>query len=62
MMEKQLLQAFDLQRFAPSRRLQAVIDASHARTAARKLDDDELELVAAAGEPEKPKKPEEPKC
>ena len=42
MTEKQLYQAFDLQRFAPSARLQAVIDASHKRTSARELSDDEL--------------------
>ena len=60
MNEKQLSQAFELQRFAPSARLQAVIDASHARTAARELSDDELDYVAAAGVPEQ--KPEEPKA
>ena len=59
MTEKLLYQAFDLQRFAGSPRLQAVIDASHARTAARELSDEELELVSAAGAPEPPKKPEE---
>ena len=42
MTEKQLYQAFDLQRFAPSARLQAVIDASHKRTSAQELSDDEL--------------------
>ena len=60
MTEKQLYQAFDLQRFAPSARLQAVIDASHKRTSAQELSDDELDCVAAAGTPEPPKKPEEP--
>ncbi len=59
MTEKRLYQAFDLQRFSPSARLQAVIDASHARTAARELSDDELDFVAAAGEPEAPTKSEE---
>ncbi len=61
MTEKQLYQAFDLQRFASSGRLQAVIDASHARTAARELSDDELDLVAAAGAPETGKRPKEPR-
>ncbi len=56
--EKQLYQAFDLQRFAPSARLQAVIDASHRRTAARELSDDELDFVAAAGTTEESIKPE----
>ena len=55
-----LSQAFALQRFAPNPRLQAVIDASHARTAARLLSDDELDLVAAAGAPEQAKTPGEP--
>lgn len=47
--EKRLYQAFDLQRFSPNARLQAVIDASHRRTA-RELSDDELDCVAAAGD------------
>ena len=63
MTEKGLYQAFDLQRFAPNARLQAVIDKTHARVAARELSDDELDFVAAAGAPEigpkPPKKPEE---
>jgi hypothetical protein len=41
-----LKNAFELQRFAPNARLQGVIDASHARVAARELGDDELEWVA----------------
>lgn len=60
MTEKQLYQAFDLQRFASSVRLQAVIDRTHARTASLELSDDELDYVAAAGIPEGTKKPEEP--
>ncbi len=60
MTEKRLYQAFDLQRFVPNARLQAVIDASHRRTAARELSDDELDFVAAAGTPEDAKRPEEP--
>lgn len=46
MTEKKLYQAFDLHRFAPSGRLQSVIDASHARMETRELVDDELEFVA----------------
>ncbi len=52
MTERQLYQAFDLHRFVRSARLQAVIDASHARTEARELSDDELDYVSAAGVPE----------
>ncbi len=60
MIETKLYQAFELQRFSPNARLQAVIDASHERTAARELSDDELDYVAAAGVPETVNKPEEP--
>ena len=60
MTERLLSQAFELQRFSPNPRLQAVIDRSHARMAARELSDDELDFVAAAGEQEPPQKPEEP--
>ena len=49
MTEKRLHQAFDYQRFAENAHLQAVIDASHARFAARELSDDDLEFVSAAG-------------
>ena len=49
MNEKLLFQAFDLQKFSPNARLQAVIDATHARTEGRELSDDELDMVAAAG-------------
>ena len=52
MTRSKLANAFELQRFAPNARLQGVIDASHARVAARELSDDELELVAAGGQPE----------
>ena len=61
MTERLLTEAFALQRFAPNARLQAVIEASHRRTASRELSDDELEWVAAAGAPEQAEKPEEPK-
>ncbi len=60
MTESTLKNAFALQRFAPNARLQAVIDRSHALCAARELSDDELDFVAAAGQPEQAKKPEEP--
>ena len=56
--ETTLLGAFELQRFALNPRLQAVIDRTHARLAARELSDDELDFVAA-GQPEQPEKPEE---
>lgn len=65
MTEKQLYRAFDFQRFSGNPRLQAVIDAAHARVAARELSDEELEDLAAAGAPEqqdKPEKPEDPLC
>ena len=58
MTEKRLHQAFDYQRFAGNERLQAVIDASHARSAAQ-LSDDDLEQVAA-GVQEQLYKPEGP--
>ena len=58
MTEKQLYQAFDLQRFVSSKRLQAVIDKTHERTASRELSDDEMDYVAA-GILEETKKPEE---
>ena len=58
--EKILLQAFDLQRFEAIPRLQAIIDAAHARTASRALDDSDLDFVAAAGEQSPPHKLEEP--
>ena len=60
MEEGKLYRAFALQRFAPNPRLQKVIDAAHARMAARELTDDELDFVAAAGAPKPAKKPEEP--
>ena len=59
--EDLLHQAFDFQRFEASPRLQAVIDAVHARTASRALDDSDLDFVAAAGEQSPPHKLEEPR-
>ena len=61
-MEKKISLLFDFQDFEKNEELQAVIDAVHARYAARQLSDDEAEYVAAAGSPEaavKQKKPEE---
>lgn len=51
-MEKKISLLFDFQRFEKNADLQAVIDAVHARYTARKLTDDEAELIAAAGTPE----------
>ena len=50
-LEKKLSQLFDFQRFEKNADLQAVIDAVHARHSARKLSDDEVSFVAAAGMP-----------
>lgn len=60
MTESKLYQAFDLHRFAPNPRLQAVIDRAHARVAARELSDEELDLVAAAGPVDEANQPKEP--
>ncbi len=51
-METKLSVLFDFQRFEKNADLQAVIDAVHARYTARKLTDEEAELVTAAGTPE----------
>ena len=59
--EDLLHQAFDFQRFAASPRLQALIDAVHARTASRALDDSDLDFVAAAGESSPSRRHEEPR-
>ena len=61
MMENKLFQAFDLHRFAPSPRLQRVIDRTHARMAARELSDEELNLVAAAGPTDQANQPKDPR-
>ena len=52
MTEKELLQAFDFQRFEKNARLQKVIDAAHKRAQERALSDKELDLIAAAGIPD----------
>ena len=51
-MEKTVRQLFDFQAYEKNANLQSVIDAVHARYAARQLSDDEAELIAAAGRPE----------
>ncbi len=51
-MEKKISMLFDLQRFENNADLQEVIDAVHRRYTARKLTDDEVECVAAAGMPD----------
>ena len=48
-MEKILWQLFDFQRFEGNASLGGVIDAVHARRAARELTPDETEWIAAAG-------------
>ncbi len=53
-MDKRLGLLFDFQDFESNAKLKAVIDAVHARYSARKLSDDEVDCVAAAGMPEKP--------
>ena len=60
MTESKLKNAFELQRFAPNARLQGVIDAAHARVAARELSDEELEWVAG-GKQTLPEQPTEPR-
>ena len=56
-LEKYLTALFDFQRFEKNAELQAVVDSVHARYKARKLSDDEVEVVAAAGMPEATLKP-----
>ena len=51
-MEKLLKDLFDLQRFARDPALQAVIDEVEERYGIRALTDDELEGLAAAGDPD----------
>lgn len=48
-MEERIAALFDFQHYEKNGNLQAVIDAVHARYGPRQLDDDEAELVAAAG-------------
>ena len=60
-MEKKISMLFDFQKFEKNADLQAVIDAVHARYAARKLTDDEAEYVAAAGTPDAVLKTKHPK-
>ena len=60
-MEKKLSLLFDFQKYEKNADLQAVIDAVHARYAARKLTDEEAEYVAAAGTPDAALKRKQPK-
>ena len=50
-MEAKLFRLFDFQDFERNAALQNVIDAVHARQSVRELELDDLEWVAAAGEP-----------
>ena len=52
MTTSKLNRLFDFQRFEGNARLQKVIDDTHRRLEARELNDDELDLVAAAGAPD----------
>ena len=60
-LEKKISMLFDFQKFEKNADLQAVIDAVHARYAARKLTDEEAEYVAAAGTPDAALKQKHPK-
>ena len=60
-LEKKISMLFDFQKFEKNADLQSVIDAVHARYTARKLSDDEAELVAAAGMPDTAFKRKQPK-
>ena len=54
-MERKLRALFDYQKFEQNKDLQKVIDRVHARyrsSTARMLDDDEADMVAAAGLPD----------
>lgn len=54
-MERKLRALFDYQKFEQNKDLQNVIDRVHARyrsSTARMLDDDEADMVAAAGLPD----------
>ena len=50
-MERKLKALFDYQKFEGNEGLQQIIDSTHSRYAVRELSLDELEWVAAAGEP-----------
>ena len=51
-MEALLTRLFDFQAFERNRALQDVIDSVHARCEKRELDFDDMEWIAAAGDPE----------
>ena len=62
-MEKKLRALFDYQKFENNADLQNVIDRVHARyrsSHARMLDDDEADMVAAAGMPDSSMKSKDP--
>ena len=59
-MERKLSELFEFQRYEKNADLQAVINTVHTRYSARKLSDDEADLVAAAGMPETAKKRDDP--
>ena len=58
-MESLLTRLFDFQCFEGNFSLQRVIDSSHSRYAAKQLDLEDLEWVAAAGSPEQLNQPKE---
>ena len=58
-MGNKLNSLLDFQKYEKNAKLQAVIDSVHARYAAVRLSDDEVEWVAAAGAPKAaPEKPD----
>ena|GEM_PF-2696150 len=50
-MGNKLSSLFDFQKYEKNEKMQAVIDSVHARYAAVRLSDDDVEWVAAAGMP-----------
>ena len=59
--DKLLTELFEFQRFEGDPALQRLIDEVEDRWSEEELSDDELDCVAAAGEPELRHGPEEPK-
>ena len=55
-MERKLKGLFEYQKFEGNRDLQQVIDSVHARYASHELALDDMEMVSAAGMPERPDK------
>ncbi len=54
--EKKLKQLFDFQKFEGNSDLQLIIDSVHARYGVKELSLDDMEFVAAAGDPNASKK------